>query len=126
MVNGERNVLPSYTKRYVPRVRVEIYFPVSNEPAYLSHRKWLIEELTQIHGGCSVHENLGGYYRSKNKGLIEDRVSLIYSDFEMDWFQPVERDEVLDYCALLRQFLLDNLSEEEILVTAYPVAHVSQ
>lgn len=26
----------------------------------------------------------------------------------------------------VRQFLLDNLSEEEILVTAYPVSHVSQ
>jgi hypothetical protein len=125
-VNGERNALPSYTKRYVPRVRVEVYFPVSDEPAYLYHRKWLIEELTQVHGGCSVQENLGGYYLSRNTGLIEDRISVIYSDFEMDWSQADEREEVLDYCSVLRQFLLDSLSEEEILITAYPVSHVSQ
>lgn len=78
-----------------------------------------------MRGGCSVHENVSGYYRLASNDLVDERISLIYSDFEMDWAQPLERAEVLDYCAMLRQFLLDNLSEEEILVSAYPVAHVS-
>lgn len=110
----------------MPRVRVEIYFPVSTEPVYLHHRKWLIEELTQLHGGCSVQENLGGYYLSENKKLIEDRISVIYSDFDVDWFQPDERAKVLDYCVRLKHFLLENLWEEEILISAYPVSHVSR
>lgn len=124
-MNGERNVLLSYTQRYVPKVRVEVYFPTSNEPAYEHYRKWLIDELTELHGGCSVYEDVGGYYFSRNKELIEDRISVIYSDFEMDWSQPAHKQEVLDYCATLRQFLLDNLSEEAILITAFPIAHVS-
>ena len=125
-MNGERSGLPNYAQSYVPRVRVEIYFPVSEVPAYVYYRRWLIEELTQLHGGCSVQENLGGYYFSESKKLIEDRISVIYSDFDMDWFQPDERSMVLDYCVRLKQFLLDNLSEEEFLISAYPVAHVSQ
>lgn len=118
--------MPNYEQSYVPRVRVEFYFPVSEVPAYVHYRKWLIEELTQLHGGCSVQENLVGYYYSENKKLIEDRISVIYCDFDMDWFQPDERSMVLDYCVRLKQFLLDNLSEEEFLIGAYPVAHVSQ
>jgi hypothetical protein len=44
----------------------------------------------------------------------------------MDWSEPADRAEVLDYCATLKQFLFDNLLEEEILISAYPVSHVSQ
>ncbi len=116
-MNGERNVLPNYAQSYVPRVRVEIYFPISDEPAYLIHRKWLIEELTEKYGGCSVQENLSGYYFSRSKKLIEDRISVIYSDFDMDWFEPDEdmdwfepdeRAKVLDYCVRLKQLSLHN------------------
>lgn len=44
----------------------------------------------------------------------------------MDWSQSEEQAEVLEYCVILKKFLFDNLWEEEILITAYPVAHVSQ
>jgi hypothetical protein len=125
-MNGERSVLRNYTQSYVPRVRVEIYFPVSDKPAYQYYRRWLIEELTQLHGGCSVQEDLGGYYFSQDRKLIEDRISVIYSDFDMDWSQPDERAKVVDYCVRLKQFLLHNLSEEEFLITAHPISHVSR
>jgi len=44
----------------------------------------------------------------------------------MNWDKQPERTEVLNYCATLQNFLLENLWEEEILIGAYPVSHVLQ
>jgi len=41
----------------------------------------------------------------------------------MDWNRKKDRDEVVTYCATLKDFLFKNLSEEEILIGAYPVSH---
>jgi len=116
------SVLPNYA----PRVRVEIYFPISIERVYHVSLKWLIRELTQLRGGCTVRENIGGYYLSGSKQLIADRIRVVYSDFPMDWDQPSERAEVLAYCTMVKQVLLEDLLEEDILISAYPVAHVGQ
>jgi hypothetical protein len=133
-VNGERNTLQNYEPNYaanfgppnyVPRVRVEIYFPISTERVYQVSFKWLIRELTQLRGGCTVQESMGGYYLSGSKQLIKDRVAVLYSDFPMNWDQPAERAEVLAYCATVKQVLLEDLREEDILISAYPVSHVS-
>jgi len=108
------------------KVRVEVYLPRRHARPYRETLAWLIDELTTVRGGCSVHENVAGYYYSPFRGLIEDHICLVYSDFEMDWSHASEQAEVLDYCAKLNQFLLENLWEEEILVSAYPVSHVSE
>lgn len=114
--------MPSFANK----VRVEVYFPRYHALPYRTIRAWLINELTELHGGCTVQENVAGHYRSRKLEFVEDPICVIHSDFEMDWSQPIEREEVLDYCGILKQFLLDNLTEEEILVTAYPVSHVNQ
>ncbi|MBA3440581.1 MAG: hypothetical protein H0T92_11995 [Pyrinomonadaceae bacterium] len=57
-------------------------------------------------------ENTGGYYLSQTNEIIDDRVSVVYCDFPMNWNKRAERDEVLQYCAGLQTFLLDNLYEE--------------
>ena len=119
--------MPSYELSYRPRIRVEIYVPKGNQRAYEHSLGWLIRELTLLHRGCTVQENMPGYFLSRNNEVIDDRVNVVYSDFDMDWAEPVERQEVLDYCAKLKQFLVTNLwNEEEILVSAYPVSHVSE
>jgi hypothetical protein len=126
--NGGRNALPSYEPNYVPRakIRVEVHFPLRYVPAYQFHLCWLVAELTRLRGGCTVQENLTGLYQSSENKPIEDRVSVVYSDFDMDWSEPAQRAEALAYCATLKQFLKENLwEEEEILISAYPVAHVS-
>jgi len=41
----------------------------------------------------------------------------------MNWSKRAERDKVLEYCARLESFLLENLWEEAILIVAYPVSH---
>lgn len=118
--------MPSYVPSYAPRVRVEVYFPIRDEQLYKHYLEWLIDELTRVHGGCTVLENMSGYFDSPTKGRLTDRVNVVYSDFEFDWSQVTERAAVLEYCAKLRQFLLTNLWEEEVLISAYPVSHISQ
>lgn len=119
--NGERSALPSF----VPRIRVEVYLPVRDHPAYQDTLIWLIDELTELCGGCSVHKNASGYYFSDSGEVTEDRVNVIYSDFPMNWNEPVDQAAALDYCATLKSFLLENLWEEEILIAAYPTSNVA-
>lgn len=111
---------------FAPKIRVEVYVPIRYEPAYQDTLSWLIEEFTELRGGCTVNENVGGYYLSQSNEVIDDRVSVVYSDFPMNWDKQPERAEVLNYCATLKQFLLENLWEEEILIGAYPVSHLLQ
>jgi hypothetical protein len=85
---------------------------------------WVIEEFTQLRGGCTVNENVGGYYLSYANQVINDRVSVVYCDFPMDWRKRADRKELLTYCATLQEFLFKNLWEEEILICAYPVSHI--
>ena len=109
---------------FAAKIRVEVYVPIRYEPAYQDTLTWLIEEFTELRGGCTVNENAGGYYLSQHKEVIDDRVSVVYSDFPMNWQKPADQSEVLNYCATLQSFLLENLWEEEMLVAAFPVSHV--
>lgn len=110
---------------FAPKIRVEVYVPVRYEPSYQDTLTWLIDEFTELCGGCTVHENAGGYYRSKAGEVIDDRVSIVYSDFPMNWDDASDQAEALDYCATLQRFLLENLWEEEILIAAYAISHAS-
>jgi hypothetical protein len=44
----------------------------------------------------------------------------------MNWDKPVDQTDVLNYCAKLQGFLLENLWEEEVLIAAYSVSHVKK
>ncbi len=111
---------------FAPKIRVEVFVPLRYEPAYQDTLTWLIEEFTELRGGCTVNENLGGYYLSQSRKVIDDRVSIVYSDFPMNWNKHSEQSDVLDYCATLQSFLLANLWEEEVLIAAYPVTHTKR
>lgn len=112
--------MPNFT----PRIRVEVYVPVRYESTYQDTIAWLIREFTELRGGCTVIENAGGYYLSAANEIVDDRVSVVYSDFPMNWSKRSDRNEALKYCSELQSFLLDNLWEEEaILIVAYPVGH---
>jgi hypothetical protein len=111
--------LPSFAQR----IRVEVYVPVRHEDSYQDTMAWIIKQFTELRGGCTVIENTGGYYLSQYNETIDERVSLIYSDFPMSWAKRGERKEVLEYCSELQAFMLRNLWEEAILIAAYPVSH---
>lgn len=122
-MNGEESVLKNLAN-LTPRIRVEVYIPIRYENSYQDSLAWVIEELTELHGGCTVNENVGGYYLSRLREVIDDRVNVVYSDFSLDWYKRSEREKALAYCTKLKRFLLENLLEEEILISAYPVSHV--
>lgn len=111
---------------FASRIRVEVYIPVRYEPAYQNTLSWLVREFTELRGGCTVIENVAGYYLSEQNEIIDDRVSVVYCDFPMNWNRRAERGEVLRYCAGLQGFLLDNLWEEAVLIAAYPVSHADR
>lgn len=108
---------------FAPRIRVEVYLPVRYEPAYRDTLSWVIRQFTELRGGCTVIENAGGYYLSQSNQIIDDRVSLVYCDFPMNWAKRAERKETLEYCSELQSFLLRNLWEEAILIAVFPVSH---
>jgi hypothetical protein len=113
-------------QNFAPRIRVEVYVPVRYEAAYQNTLSWLIREFTEPRGGRTVIENTAGYYLSQDSEVIDDRVSVVYCDFPLNWNKRAERGEALRYCAGLQNFLLDNLWEEAILIAAYPVSHTEQ
>ena len=110
---------------FAPRIRVEVYVPVRYEAAYQDTLSWLIREFTELRGGCTVIDDNAGYYLSQAKEVIEDRVSIVYCDFPMSWNRKAERNEVVEYCAELQTFLLENLWEEAILIATYPIFHTN-
>ena len=40
---------------FEPEIRVEVYVPIRYEPAYQDTLTWLIEEFTELRGGCTVN-----------------------------------------------------------------------
>ena len=111
---------------FEPRIRVEIYVPIRYQRSYQELLSWVIEEFTQLRGGCTVNEDVGGYYLSRANEVINDRVSVVYSDFPMNWNKKADQAEVLAYCATLKEFLFESLWEEEIMIGAYPVSHLRE
>jgi hypothetical protein len=105
---------------------VEVYVPIRYDLSYSACLNWIIEEFTELRGGCTVHYDLGGYYLSRASKVINDRVTVVCSDFPMDWNNTSDQAEVFSYCATLRDFLFENLSEDEILISAYPVSHLGE
>ena len=113
-------------RSFTPRIRVEVYVPIGFHLYYQNLLTWVIEEFTQLRGGCTVNENVAGYYLSRSNEVIEDRVTVVYSDFPMNWYKKADQAEVLAYCAGLKQFLFEKLWEEEIIISAYPVSHLGE
>lgn len=111
---------------FIPKIRVEVYVAIRFEPAYKETLTWVIEEFTELRSGCTVNENSSGYYLSKRGEVVNDRVSVVYSDFPMNWHKQADRVDVVYYCSTLRNFLLENLWEEEILIAAFPVSHMAE
>lgn len=111
---------------FAPRIRIEVYVSIRYEAAYQETLSWVIREFTELRGGCTVIEDTGGYYLSQSDETIEDRVNVVYSDFPMNWNDEADYVEVLEYCSQLQNFLLMNLWEEAVLITAQAVYHYKQ
>ena len=101
--------------------RIEVYLPDLLEPAYQSLLLALENEFTHNFGGCTVVRGLDGNYLSKSGIKIHDRITVIYTDSPYS-FQ--EHFNILSsYTDDVRKAAFEALTEETILVTAFPVFH---
>lgn len=96
-MNGERSALKNFAS-LTPTIRVEVYVPIRYETSYQGSLSWVIEELTELYGGCTVNENVAGYYFSRSREIIDDRVNVVYSDLSLDWTKLAERAEAVTVC----------------------------
>ena len=102
-------------------LRVEVYLPVSFSSSYQQTRDWLVSEFTAFFGGCSVIDDVQGWYRAKDGSTIEDTNTIIYSDAPE--LSAREERIVRYYVDGLKVFIESYLSEESVLIAYWPVEH---
>ena len=103
------------------KVRVEIFIPDVQDPAYDRVLEVLGDELTYSFGGCTVISS-AGKYRTEDGAIIPDKIHILFSDTAFLW----ARDRLLieSYVARARAVVRRALSREEsILVVVFPVFH---
>lgn len=115
-MSGGRNAFPRSRS-----VRVEVYLPFRFEPSYQQTRAWLTNEFTALFGGCSVVENIQGWYRARDGSTVEDPTTVIYSDTP----ELVAQDHrtLRTHLRDLGRFIEIFLSEESVFIAFWPVEH---
>lgn len=103
------------------RARFEVYIPDQPSQAYQDPLKTLADEFTIVFGGCTIVGGLDGKYLSNFGQIINDRVTLIYTDTPFDLHENF--DSVSRYSDKLRESTFKSLNEEAVLVAVWPVYH---
>ena len=103
------------------RARFEVYIPDQPSQAYQDLLKTLANEFTVVFGGCTIVSGLDGKYLSSFGQVINDRVTLIYTDTPFDLQENF--DSVSRYSDKLRESTFVSLNEEVVLVAVWPVYH---
>ena len=115
-IKGRTSSLPLFV-----RARFEVYIPDQPSPAYQDLLKTLADEFTAVFGGCTIVRGLDGKYLSTHGQIINDRITLLYTDTPFDLqenFGPVS-----EYSDKLRRSAYQALDEEAVLVAVWPVYH---
>jgi len=103
------------------RARFEVYIPDQPNQSYQNLLNALAEEFTVVFGGCTIASGLDGKYLSNFGQIINDRITLIYTDTPFDLKENF--DSVSKYSDKLRESAFQSLDEEAILVAVWPVYH---
>ena len=94
------------------------------DPAYTNTLDWIIEEFTIGFGGCTVIENIPGYYQDTLGRVIDDRVSIVYTDTPLSLLD--QYPALMSYTEHLKIFLTASLfSEEAVFIAVVPVYHLT-
>jgi hypothetical protein len=105
------------------RARFEVYIPDQPSQAYQNLVRTLAAEFTLVFGGCTIVSGLNGKYLSNFGQIINDRITLIYTDTPLDLEENLEA--VSNYSDKLREAAFHSLDEEAILVAVWPLYHSS-
>jgi hypothetical protein len=103
------------------KARVEIYLPDLPKPAYQDLLAALDREFTYTFGGCTIIRGLDGSYLSQAGQMLQDRITLIYTDTPYGFRENVEI--ISKYGDKLREAAYRALQEEAILVVVFSVYH---
>lgn len=103
------------------RARFEVYIPDQPSQTYGDLLSTLANEFTIVFGGCTIVRGLDGKYLSNFGQVINDRVTLIYTDTPFDLNENL--DPVSRYSDKLRESTFQSLNEEAVLVAVWPVYH---
>ncbi len=115
-MSGGRSALPKQRS-----LRVEVYLPFRFDSSYQQTREWLVGEFTAFFGGCSVIDNVQGWYRARDASTVEDTVTIIYSDTPE--LRAREERNVRSYLDGMKLFIETHLSEESVFIAFWPVEH---
>lgn len=80
-----------------------------------------MSEFTAFFGGCSVVDHVQGWYRANDASMVEDTITIIYSDTPE--LRSREERNVRAYLDGLKLFIESHLSEESIFIAYWPVEH---
>ena len=103
------------------KARFEVYIPDQPSQTYQDLLITLANEFTLVFGGCTIVSGLDGKYLSGYGQVINDRVTLIYTDTPFDLNENL--DSVSIYSDKLRESTFQSLNEEAVLVVVWPVYH---
>lgn len=104
------------------RFRAEIYLPFQPTLAYHEAKGQLITEFSYGFGGCTVADDLEGWYLSQQEDLIPDRITLIWSDTP-----PRDREQervVRLWLETWKLVLMHDLGQEDVLIALWPLDHL--
>lgn len=103
------------------RARVEVYLPDLPKQTYQDLLNALDQEFTYTFGGCTIIRGLDGSYLSQGGLILQDRITLIYTDTPYSFKENFET--ISKYTDKLRDAAFKALEEEAILVAVYRVYH---
>lgn len=103
------------------RARIEIYLPERKKSNYERLQNAFEREFLETFGGCTVIENIKGWYRSADGEPDSDKINLIYADTPFDFEKNFEA--LSKYADELREAALEAIEEESILIVVHQIYH---
>lgn len=105
------------------KIRIEIFVPDLPDPIYGRILEEFGDELSYAFGGCTITPG-SGKFRSASGLILPDRINILFTDTPFEWKE--DRAVIEKYAEELQDVIQQALKNEEvILVTVYPIYHVS-
>ena len=103
------------------RARIEAYLPEKKAKAYRRLRVAIQDEFLFTFGGCTVIEDIKGFYLRSGTKPEQDKITLVYAD--MPFGLEKHFKAVSNYADAIRAAAAEALPEQSVLVVVHEVFH---
>ena len=103
------------------RARIEIYLPDNSKKVYKNALKAFEREFLETFGGCTVINDIKGFYLSDEGKTDTDKIVLIYTDTPFEFRK--NRAALSKYTDALREIAFLATDEESILIVVHEIYH---